>query len=138
LRSEKREVVLARKGQDSLKKIVGSKVYSVWVDMLRRLVPEGRTHRLAPTIAAMLQYALEVAEEKYGGDPEEGSLVYLLCALSEEADDETKDLLLPVVERLLEGAGVKAKRKSARGIEYSIAEAALQEFINWYSMPWES
>jgi hypothetical protein len=137
LRSEKEGLVLVKKNQGGLKEIVGGKVYSVWADMLRRLVPEGRTHRLAPTIAAMLQYALEVADEKYGSDAQEGSLAYLLCAFSEEADDETKDLLLPIVERLLEDSGVKAKRKSARGVEYSIAEAAIQEFSNWYSMPWE-
>jgi hypothetical protein len=87
----------------------------------------------------MLQYALELATEKEGSDnPEEGSTAYLLHLLSEEADDETKDLFLPIVERLLEDAGVKAKRKSARGVEYSIAETAIQEFVNWYSMPWES
>ena len=129
---------MVKRDQDSLKELVGGKVYSVWVDMLRRLVPEGRTHRLAPTIASMLQYALGVADEKYGGDPEEGSLAYLLFVLSEEVDDETKDLLLPTVERLLEDSGVKAKRRSARGVEYSIAEAAIQEFVNWYNMPWES
>ncbi len=73
--------IMGNRGKDSLKEIVGDKVYSVWVDMLRRLVPEGRTHRLAPTIAAMLQYALEVADEKYGSDPQEGSLAYSLHIL---------------------------------------------------------
>jgi hypothetical protein len=34
----------------NLKTIVGQETYGVWVDMLRRLVPEGRTHRLAPMI----------------------------------------------------------------------------------------
>lgn len=129
---------MVKRDQGNLKELVGGKVYSVWVDMLRRLVPEGRTHRLASVIASMLQYALGVADEKYGSDPEEGSLAYLLCVLSEEADDEAKDLFLPIVEKLLEDSGVKSKRKSARGVEYSIAEAAMQEFVNWYSMPWES
>lgn len=130
---------MVKRAQDSLKELVGGKVYSVWVDMLRRLVPEGRTHRLAPTIASMLQYTLEVADEKYGSDPQEGSLAYSLHILSEGVDyDEAKDLFLPIVERLLEDSGVKAKRKSARGAEYSIAEAAMQEFINWHSMSWES
>ena len=130
---------MVNRGKDGLKEIVGDKVYSVWVDMLRRLVPEGRTHRLAPTIASMLQYTLEVADEKYGSDPQEGSLAYSLHILSEGADyDEARDLFLPIVERLLKDSGVKSKRKSAREVEYSIAEAAMQEFVNWYSMPWES
>lgn len=129
---------MVKKSQGNLKAIVGDKVYSVWVDMLHRLAPDGRTHRLAPIIASMLQYASEVAYEKYGSDPEEGSAAYSLI-VSEEADyDEAVDLLLPIVERLLKDSQVKSKRKSARGIEYSIAESAIQEFVNWYNMPWES
>jgi hypothetical protein len=110
---------MVKKSQGNLKAIVGDKVYSVWVDMLHRLAPDGRTHRLAPIIASMLQYASEVAYEKYGSDPEEGSAAYSLI-ISEEADyDEAVDLLLPIVERLLKDSQVKSKRKSARGIEYS-------------------
>ena len=130
---------MTKKGEGSLKEIVGDKVYSVWVDMLHRLVPDGRTHRLAPTIASMLQYASEVAYEKYNSDLEEGCAAYSLYIVSEGADyDEAVDLLLPIVERLLKDSQVKSKRKSTGGIEYSIAEATIQEFVNWYSMPWES
>jgi len=129
---------MVKKSQGNLKGIVGDKVYSVWVDMLHRLVPDGRTHRLAPIIASMLQYASEVAYEKYGSDPEEGSAAYSLIVSEEAGYDEAVDLLLPIVERLLKDSQVKSKRKSARGIEYSIAESAIQEFINWYNMPWES
>ncbi len=50
----------------SLKDVVGQPTYDVWVDMLRRLVPDGRPHRLAPMIAGMLQYAYLVASEEYG------------------------------------------------------------------------
>lgn len=129
---------MVKKSQGSLKEIVGDKVYSVWVDMLHRLVPDGRTHRLAPTIAAMLQYASEVAYEKYGSSSEEGSVAHSLYIVSEEVNyDEAVDLLLPIVERLLKDSGVKSKRKSTKGIEYSIAESAIQEFVNWYSMPWD-
>lgn len=123
----------------SLKEVVGDRVYSVWVDMLHRLVPEGRTHRLAPTIAAMLQYALAIVFEKYDTVPEEGTVARTLYILSDETDyEEVVDLLLPIVERLLKDSQTKFKRKSSRGMEYSVAEAAVQEFINWYSMPWES
>ena len=43
--------------------VVGSPTYSVWVDMLERLVPGDRTHRLAPLVAGMLQYAAERADQ---------------------------------------------------------------------------
>lgn len=42
--------------QRSLDAVVGPDTYSVWVNMLRALVPQGRTHRLAPLVAGMLQY----------------------------------------------------------------------------------
>ena len=67
---------MAKKEQDSLKEIVGEKVYSVWLDMLRQLVPDGRTHRLAIAIASMLQYASEIAYEKYGDDAKEGGCLF--------------------------------------------------------------
>ena len=53
-----------KKGSRSLRDVVGPEVYQTWIDMLHRLVPDGRTHRLAPVVAAMLQYALAVAEGK--------------------------------------------------------------------------
>ncbi|MEW6557208.1 MAG: hypothetical protein AB1349_07630 [Elusimicrobiota bacterium] len=125
------------RNQSSLKEIVGSKVYSVWIDMLSKLVPDGRTHRLAPTIASMLRYASEVAYEKYGDPPEEGSIAYSLQIAQETDYDESMNLLLPIVEKLFKDARVNPKRKSVRGEVYSIAEAAIQEFVNWYNMPWE-
>ena len=36
--------------------VVGKDIYSAWVRMLRELVPDGRTHRLAVVVAGMLQY----------------------------------------------------------------------------------
>lgn len=47
-----------------IKEVVGSKTYSVWTDMLKRLVPGGRTHRLSIVAAGMLQVAYEIAGEK--------------------------------------------------------------------------
>ena len=67
-----------------LQEIVGEQVYSAWVEMLKRLVPQGRTHRLAPTIAAMLQYAADVAHEKYGDNPEEGTAAHRLFTSGDE------------------------------------------------------
>lgn len=41
--------------KQSLQEVVGAQTYTSWVDMLRRLAPDGRTHRLAPLVAGMLQ-----------------------------------------------------------------------------------
>jgi len=129
---------MVKKSKSSLKEIVGNKVYSIWVDMLHRLVPDGRTHRLAPTIASMLQYALDVAYEKYGNEPEEETIAYSLLIAQETDSANAIKLLLPIVEELCKDAHVKSKRRSVKGIDYSIAEASIQEFIHWYEMPWES
>jgi hypothetical protein len=109
----------------SLSQIVGEKTYTVWVDMLRRLVPDGRTHRLAPMIASMLQYTAEVAYERYSGNPPEGSLAYTLLKASEMYDpDQALALLSDAMECLFEDAGMGYERVSSRGDEYSVADAA--------------
>jgi len=38
---------------------------------------------------------------------------------------------------LFADAGVTHERVNARGKEYSMAESAVAEFVNWYNMPWE-
>jgi len=131
--------MMEKKTQRSLREVVGEEVYSVWTQMLHEIVPEGRTHRLAPTIAAMLQFAAAVAYKKGGGDPEEDSMEYSLLFAAEGIDpEEAFDLLLKPVEKLLRDAKVRAKRTSSRGEEYSIAKSAVVEFVNGYNMPWES
>jgi hypothetical protein len=110
----------------SLKQIVGQKTYSVWVEMLRQLVPEGRTHRLAPLVAGMLQYTADMAYQKYGDNPDEGSVAHVLMMASD------------VYEQLFEDAQASAERVSSRGDDYSIIESAIYEFIHWYDMPWEA
>lgn len=122
---------------ESLEKIVGERVYSTWVDMLRRLVPDGRTHRLAPVIAAMLHYALRISHENYGDNPQEGTVAHALYYSDGASYVEGKGVLLPVVERLLKDSKVEYKRTSSRGERYSIAEEAVREYLNWYNMPWE-
>ena len=60
----------------SLQEVVGEKTYSVWVEMLRELVPDGRTHRLSVVVAGMLHHALEIAiKEKRGRYTEEKNSV---------------------------------------------------------------
>lgn len=119
-----------------MQSIVGEKTYSVWLEMLRELVPYSRTHRLAPMIAGMLQYAYSLAEEKYGDAPEEGSVADVLLNAPEYFDPESAYELVQIIEGLFEDAGVEYQRYNSRGDGYSIAENALYEYIHWYDMPW--
>jgi len=123
----------------SLQDVVGPRTYAVWVDMLRCLVPDGRTHRLAPLIAGMLQQAAIIAnayEDEYR--VEETAADTLRKA--EEADDpeEVNALLLGMIDRFFADAGVFYQRTSARGEEYSIADEIVYKYFHWYDMPWEA
>ena len=128
----------SRKRKQSLEAVVGSQTYAVWVDMLRRLVPDGRTHRLAPLVAAMLSYAAEVAAEQDQDDDDEDSVAQILRDVAEITDPAESPELMGLVAQLFKDAQVKHQRESSRGVQYSIAEDAIIEFIHWYDMPWES
>lgn len=122
----------------SLESVVGAVTYGVWVDMLKRLVPGGRTHRLAPLAAGMLQYAADRASQRSRGAPREGSVASALLSAIEETDaggDVT--YLAEIVEQLFRDAGVKSIRSNRRGDRYSLVDAAIAEFVRWDSMPWE-
>ena len=121
----------------SLKTLVGTKTYTVWMAMLETLVPEGRTHRLAPLVAGLLQYAATIALEKYGQDPPEGSVAHTLI-LAEGYDPQEAEELLDVVQGLFQDAGVGYDRRDHRGGGYSVAESVVYEFMHWYDMPWEA
>ena len=126
-----------KKGSRSLREVVGPEVYQTWIDMLHRLVPDGRTHRLAPVVAAMLQYALAVAEGKRGADTETNSVVgSLLNSMDAFEPEEMQELLDDVVTGLFEDARVAYGRTSARGEQYSIIEEAYREYIHWLDTPW--
>ena len=125
------------KTTSSLKVVVGAKVYDVWLDMLRELVPWGRTHRLAPMVAGMFQYASALAANHKDVD-KEGSVAWRLIAATETPDpDEVQELLMDLMQQLFKDAKVKSARTSAKGIPYSIAEDAIQEYVRWEDMPWE-
>jgi hypothetical protein len=127
------------KHKPSLQDVVGKETYSIWVDMLRRLVPEGRTHRLSVVVAGMLQYAYLIATDNLDDDVEEGSVAQALLDATDGGDpEEVGEYLYDVVDRLFKDAKVKHKRTSARGEDYSIAESALEEYVSWFDMPWES
>ena len=111
---------MTSRSKRSLQDVVGKETYSVWVDMLRELVPGGRTHRLSVVIAGMLLYALEVAD----GDSEEPSVARSLIDSAETSDpDDVKSLLHDVVTRLFKDAGVTYERTAKSGEHYSIADA---------------
>ena len=130
---------MTTKRKRSLQDVVGQETYSVWVKMLRTLVPDGRTHRLAPLVAGMLQYASTIAEGESGEEPDDDSVMQSLLDSTEAFEpEEVKRLLDDVVARLFKDAGVSYKRTSARGEDYSIADSIYYEYIHWFDMPWEA
>ncbi len=122
------------KSKRSLQDVVGKETYTVWVEMLRTLVPDGRTHRLSVVVAGMLQFALEIAES----DAEEPSVARSLIDSAETSDpDEIKSLLHDVVSRLFKDAGVTYERIAKSGQHYSIADEVYDEFSRWFEYPWD-
>jgi len=125
------------KGIFMMKEVVGAKIYNVWLDMLKSLVPDGRTHRLSVLVAGMLQYAQEVAYKKAESNSKARKLAESFESAFESSDEEYLDKIIEIVENLFEDAGLRYKRKNRKGESYSIAEEAAYEFLNWENMPWE-
>jgi hypothetical protein len=129
---------VARKSSRSLSEIVGAETYGVWVRMLRKLVPDGRTHRLAVMVAGMLQYTVVMAAARSAKERDEGSLTASLLEASEVSDpSEVRELIHDAVVQLFKDAKVRFERTNARGDKYSLAEDSYEEFIHWFDMPWE-
>jgi len=120
-----------------IKGVTGPKVYGVRVDMLKRLVPYGRTHRLSVLVAGMLQYAYEVAHQKAGSNSRTRKIAEIFDNAFESSDDEAFKKVVEIAEGLFHDAGVRYQRRNRRGDVYSIAEEAAREFLSWDSMPWE-
>jgi hypothetical protein len=125
------------KSKRSFQDVVGEETYEVWVDMLRELVPGGRTHRLSVVIAGMLHYATAIAEQLDEEELGEDSVALSLIAANEMDPGGIKDELHDVVQRLFKDAGVTFDRVSKRGESYSIADEAYNEFFSWYNYPWD-
>ena len=125
------------KPEASLRSVVGDATYDVWLDMLKVLVPGGRTHRLAPIVAGMLRYTCERSSAGSRRRPPQGSLAEALIALDEGDDDAATDLVKIAVGQLFRDAGVRPIRHSRQGQQYSVVDAAIHEFQQWGSMPWE-
>ena len=129
---------MAPKSKRSLQDVVGKETYSIWVDMLRELVPDGRTHRLSVVIAAMLQYALDKSVKIKHRNEEEHSVAISFIDVDDAGyPDGIKELIHDVVDRLFKDAGVSYKRVSKRGEQYSIADEAYNEFARWFDYPWD-
>lgn len=117
---------------------MGERTYSIWLEMLRHLVPQGRTHRLSVLVAGMLQYAAQLSAEQSGERPAEGSVAASLLSAGVPGDPEEAIAgVSDLVKRLFEDAGVAYGRTSRRGEDYSIADEAIAEFVHWYEMPWK-
>ena len=126
------------KSKRSLQDVVGKEVYDVWVDMLRELVPDGRTHRLSVVVAGMLLYAVDKSMQIKHRNEEEHSVAMSLIDANEAGYPEhIKELIHDVVDRLFKDAGVKYERVSKRGERYSIADEIYNEFSSWYDYPWD-
>ena len=125
------------KSKRSLQDVVGKETYTVWVDMLRKLVPDGRTHRLSVVIAGMLHYATVIAENFDEDELEEGSVASSLINADEMDPDQIKGELHDVVKKLFRDADVAFDRVSKRGDPYSVADEAYNEYVSWYDYPWD-
>jgi hypothetical protein len=117
--------------------VVGKEAYTAWVDMLRELVPDGRTHRLSVVIAGLLQYATAVAEKLDDDELEEDSVALSLINANEMDPDQLKGELHDVVKRLFKDADVAFDRVSKSGDRYSIADEAYNEYFSWFDYPWD-
>ena len=128
---------MTTKHKRSLQDVVGKEAYTVWVDMLRNLVPNGRTHRLSVVIAGMLHYATALAEELDEDELGEDSVALSLINANEMDPDSIKDELHDVMKVLAKDAGVVFERVSKRGDPYSIEDEAYNEYFSWFDYPWD-
>ena len=138
MKTKKQAKAVAKERSRSLRDVVGTDTYEAWVRMLRKLVPDGRTHRLAVMVAGMLQYAAAMATADGEREEEKHSLASSLLEATEVSDpSEVEDLIHDAVVQLFKDAKVRFERTNARGDKYSLAEDSYEEFIHWFDMPWE-
>src|SRR3989337_2039494 len=95
---------------EMIRDVVGSKNYNVWMEMLRRLVPHGRTHRLSVVVASMLQVAYEIAQDKEGSNSKARQLFSIFESAYEHDDENGIKPLLEITEQVFKDAKVGFKR----------------------------
>lgn len=117
-------------------KLVDKSEYNSFLNMLKTIGPESRTHRISVFIAGFLRYAFT----KIGSDPTDDGIEAALVKLDDDVyhEGEKRDMVLQLIGELCEEAGIKNERVSAEEVEYSIAENALDEYSRWYNMKWEN
>ena len=126
------------KSKRNLQEVVGKETYFVWVNMLRALVPDGRTHRLSVVIAGMLQYTFEIAKRFESRNEDEHSVAMSIIDAAESGNpDDIKGLIHDIVAQLFDDASVAYERISKRGDHYSIADEVYSEFASWFDYPWD-
>ncbi len=117
--------------------VVGAEINATWVAMLRSLVPQGRTHRLAVMVAAMLQHAVAVAISRSRRAAGAEASKAFPRAIDDLDMMSVQGEILEHLARLFRDAGVSPDRVNARGDAYSIIDSAIAEFVAWENMPWE-
>ena len=136
--NERFQETMIRKSNRSLQNVVGKETYAIWVDMLRKLVPDGRTHRLSVVVAGMLQYTFEIAQKiKNKNEVKHSAAMSIIDAAESGSPDDIQGLIHDLVDRLFMDAGVEYERISKRGEHYSIAYEAYNEFASWFDYPWD-
>lgn len=121
-----------------LQGIVGKQQFKSFLELLKEIGPNARTHRISVVIASILRFAVT----KLPPDCDDDTLSQALITLDDdpylahEQTDEYK-LIYDAIDSLCDEAGMQNERESSRGDRYSIAEGAIMEYAAWYNMPWE-
>ncbi len=123
---------------EEFKEIIGDTAYAIFIQMLKSVGPDARTHRISVVIAALLRFALNTG----AAHDDEGTLGEALLSLEEEphlADEQSEEyeIIADFIDKLCNEAGLQNERESSRGVLYSIAEDTIREYVAWYNMPWE-
>lgn len=120
---------------DELKDIIGEDEYTAFLNLLKEIGPDSRTHRISVVIAGLLRFARSRVPEDF----EDSNLATALVVLDEEPYTEGEDYetLKELIGLLCRKAGMRNERVSSRGDSYTIAEHVLYEYTKWYNMPWE-
>jgi hypothetical protein len=115
-----------------LKNLVGIPMYESWIEMLKTLGPNGRTHKISLLVASMLRFAHEASIKKHLTITESYSSIY---ESADQAKIETE--LYPIVCALLTDAGLQWERHGKNGRHYDLAKESIVNFCRWSEMPWE-
>jgi len=120
-----------------IKEILDQSEYEFLLKLLKALVPEGRTHRLAVFMAGCLHYIHQIANQKQNGNPTAEKFSELADSLINDYNEDAHTELEKSLKSLLKDANVKFIRTNSKGNSYSIIDTTMEEYISWFNMPWE-